>query len=93
MKVRFYIDPELGEPHICQHRVNEEEVRQVMSRPLEDRPGNDGARVTLGRTHAGRFLRVVYVPDPDFDSIFVVTAYELSDNAKHALRRRRRRKS
>jgi hypothetical protein len=93
VKIRFYIDPELGAPHICGHLVNEEEVNQVMSRPWEDRSGRDGSRVAIGQTHAGRFLRVVYVPDANLDSIFVVTAYELSDNAKHALRRRRRRKA
>ena len=33
--------------------------------------------MALGRTLAGRYLRVVYVPDPDPNSVFVITAYEL----------------
>ncbi len=92
MKVRFYIDPESGEPHIERHGVTEREVCDVLTRPLEDRPGRDGARVALGRTAAGRYLRVIYVPDPEPDSLFVITAYELGPKAKRALRRRRRRK-
>jgi hypothetical protein len=48
--------------------------------------------VRLGRTEAGRYLQVVYVPDAGGDSAFVVTAFDLSPKAKQALRRRRRRK-
>ena len=93
MKVRFYIDRELGEPHIAGHGVSEQEACDVLARPLEDRPGREGARVALGQTRAGRYLRVIYVPDPDPDSTFVITAYELGPKAKRALRRRRRRKA
>lgn len=92
MKVRFYVDPESGEPHVGLHAVGEEEVRNVLARPLEDRPGRDGPRVALGQTAAGRYLRVIYVPDPEPDSVFVITAYELGPKAKRALRRRRGRK-
>jgi hypothetical protein len=90
--VRFYIDPELGEPHVLRHGVGEREVLEVLSRPLEDRPGRENSRVALGQTASGRFLRVIYVPDPEPGSVFVITAYELGPKAKHALRRRRRRK-
>jgi hypothetical protein len=41
---------------------------------------------------SGRLLRVVYVPDPQPDSHFVITAYELQGKAAMAYRRRRRRK-
>jgi hypothetical protein len=92
MRVRFYIDPESGEPHIGRHAVAENEVRDVLARPLEDRAGRDGSRVALGQTRAGRYLRVIYVPDPQPESVFVITAYELGPKAKHALRRRRRKK-
>lgn len=92
MKVRFYIDPESGDPHVESHDVSEQEVRSVLSRPLEDRPGREGSRVALGQTAEGRYLRVIYVPDPEPDSVFVITAYELGPKAKRALRRRRRRK-
>jgi len=38
MKVRFYNDPESGEPHMARHGVNEQEARDVLVRPLEDCP-------------------------------------------------------
>ena len=75
------------------HGVSEQEVRDVLARPLEDRPGREGTRVALGQTRAGRYLRVIYVPDPEPDSVFAITAYESGPKAKHALRRRRRKKS
>jgi hypothetical protein len=46
----------------------------------------------VGRTLSGRLLRVIYVPDPQPDSHFVVTVYELQGKAAMAYRRRRRRK-
>ena len=92
VKIRFYIDPESGRPHIHRHGVTEAEVAGLLERPLEDRTGGEGARIALGQTPAGRYLRVVYVPDPEPDSMFVITAYELGPKAKKALRRRRRRK-
>ena len=90
MKLRFYIDPATDEPHIFNHRVEEDEVEDVLVRPGEDRPGRDGSRVAIGQTQGGRYLRVVYVPDPEPDSVFVVTAYELSGKPLAAYRRRRR---
>ena len=92
MRVRFYIDRESGEPHIHGHGVSEREVRDVLGRPLEDRQGREGSRVALGQTSSGRYVRVVYVPDPEPESVFVVTAYDIGPKAKRALQRRRRRK-
>lgn len=92
MGVRFYLDRETGEPHIHRHAVTEDEVQEVLVRPLEDRPGSEGSRVAVGQTRGGRYLRVIYVPDPEPDSLFVITAYELGPKALRALRRRRRRK-
>jgi hypothetical protein len=37
-------------------------------------------------------LRVIYVPDPEGDGVFVVTAYPLTDKPLKAYRRRRRRR-
>jgi hypothetical protein len=93
LDVRFYIDPETGAAHIERHGVSEREVRDVLARPLEDRPARAGAMAALGQTTGGRYLRVIYVPDAEPDSVFVITAYELGPKAKHALRRRRRRRS
>jgi len=89
--VRYYIDPETDLPHIYRHGVEEQDVEEVLRRPMEDRPGREGARVALGRSRAGRYLRVIYVPDPVPDSVFVITAYRLGAKALRALRRRRRR--
>jgi len=71
MNVRFYIDPETNLPHIYKHNVSESEVEEILSRPGEDRPGQEGARVAMGQTQAGRYLRVIYVPEPEPDSVFV----------------------
>ena len=72
--LRFFIDPLAGQPHIYGHNVTELEVEDVLSRPIEDRPGSEGSRVALGQTEAGRDLKVIYVPDPSPGSVFVITA-------------------
>jgi len=92
MDLRFYLDPETGQPHIYEHGVNEEEVRQVFVTAGEDFPGTRNSRMRLGQTQAGRYLQIIYVPDEDADSVFVITAYELKGKAKGAYRRRQRRK-
>lgn len=63
----------------------------MLARPEEDRAGREGTRVALGRTRVGRYLRVI-VPDEDFDSVFVITAYQMGPKTLKALRRRRRRR-
>lgn len=92
MNIRFYIDPETGGPHIYRHGVTEEETADVLRNPGEDRPGREGARVVIGQTRRGRYLRVIYVPDSEPDSVFVITAYELRGKPLTAYRRRRRRR-
>ena len=72
--------------------MEEEEVEDVLDNPGEDRPGRDGSRVAIGQTRGGRLLRVIYVRDPQPDSVFVVTAYELSGKPLLAYRRRLRKK-
>jgi hypothetical protein len=86
MKIRFYIDPKTNDPHIHRHKVTEQEVKDVLSHPGEDRFGHEGTRVAIGQTRSGRYLRVVYVPEPE--GIFVITAYDLSGKALIAHRRR-----
>ena len=68
------------------------EVEDVLRRPGEDLPGEDSARIALGQTGTGRHLKVVYVPDPIPESVFVITAYDLVGRPLAAYRRRRRRK-
>lgn len=92
MNIRFYIDPETGDPHIHIHQVEEHEVVEVLQRPLEDRTGRDNSRVALGQTKAGRYLRVIYVRDEEPESVFVITAYDLSSREKQALSRRRKKR-
>jgi len=92
MVIRFYLDPATGQPHILEHGVDEGEVEDVLATPGEDRPGRDGSRIAIGQTRAGRYLRVIYVPDPQPDSVFVITAYELKGKPLLAYRRRRRRR-
>jgi hypothetical protein len=92
LKIRYYVDANTGQPHIYNHDVEEYEVEYVLHHSGEDRPGYQGSRVSIGKTEAGRYLRVIYVPDPEPDSVFVITAYELKGKPLFAYRRRRRRK-
>ncbi len=87
MQVRYYIDPQSGQPHIYKHEVDEAEVED---RPGEDRPGREGSRVAIGQTEAGRYLRVIYVPEPA--GVFVITAYEVKGKPLLAYRRRMRKR-
>ena len=92
MNIRFYIDPEMRIPHIYRHDVDENEVEEILQRPGEDRPGHEGSRVAIGQTQTRRYLRVIYVPDPEPNSAFVITAYDLRGKALTAYRRRMRRR-
>lgn len=93
MDLRFHLDPETGQPHIFDHGVTEEEVRQVLAKPGQDYRGTRDSRMRLGQTKAGRYLQVVYVPDAIAESAFVITAYELRGKALKAYRRRQRRRA
>ncbi len=92
MNVHFYIDPELGYPHIHTHGVDEHEVEDVIMDPSEDRRGSGGSRIAIGQTRGGRYIKVVYLPDPNVDGAFVITAYELRGKQLSAYRRRSRRR-
>ena len=65
MNIRFYIDPETGEPHIYNHGVHEAEAEDVLMNAGEDRPGREGSRIAIGQTREGRYLKVIYVSDPE----------------------------
>jgi hypothetical protein len=91
INIRFYIDPETDFSHIYKHGVIESEVEDILVKSGEDRPGQDGSRIAIGQTQAGRYLRVIYVPDPEPNSVFVITAYELKGKPLMAYRRRIRR--
>ena len=92
LKARFYIDPATGLPHIHYHQVDEADVIDVLEEPGEDRAGREGSRIALGRTTSGRHLRVIYVPDTEPDSVFVITAYHLTGKPLAAYRRRKKKR-
>jgi hypothetical protein len=92
VRVRFYIDPETGEPHIWRHHVSCEEAIEILARPIETRASQGTSRVANGRTAAGRYLRVIYVPDPEPFSVFVVTGWQLEGQSLKGMRRRMKRK-
>ena len=92
MNIRFYYDPETNLPHIYNHNVDEQEVEDILRSPGEDRSGRDDSRVAIGQTMEGRYLRVIYVRDPQPDSVFVITAYELTGKPLTAYRKRKRQK-
>ena len=92
MRIRFYIDPETEEPHIYEHGVDEDEVHDILQNPIEDREAQNDARAAVGQTRDGRYLRVIYKRDPEPDSVFVITAYDLQGKPLKALKRRRKKK-
>ena len=53
LSLRFYIDPETGDPHIYNHGVEEQEVEDVIILPNEDRRGREGSRIAIGQTQKG----------------------------------------
>ncbi len=92
MNIRYYIDSETGQPHIYNHHVSQDEVKDVLLKPGEDRSGREGSRVVIGQTRAGRYLRVIYVLDPEPKSIFVITAFDLIGKPLMAFKRRSQKK-
>lgn len=93
MEVRFFREGDDDSPHVYRHGVTESEVREAFLNASEDGGGTGDVRVLIGRTESGRLLRVVYVPDPTPDAVFVISAYQLGPAAVRALRRRMRRRS
>ena len=88
---RYYLNPETDQPHIYDHGITEAEVEWILARPVEEGSSSGGARQSIGQTSAGRYLRVIYVPDRDGDGVFVVTAYPLTGKPLKAYRRRQKR--
>lgn len=70
--------------------MSEDEVEEILSQPGEDQPGREGSHVSIGQTPSGRYLRVIYVSEPN--SVFVITAYNLHGKALLAYRKCRRRR-
>ncbi len=87
MEVRFLLDRDTNLPHIERHGVEPAEVMDVLNYAQMDYHGRDGARIAIGQTQDGRFLRVVHLLLEDRTQL-VITAYDLPAKAKAALRRR-----
>ena len=55
MEIRFFLDPETRQPHIYEHGVIEEEVRQILltmetTSEAKETHGTSSARLRLGVT-------------------------------------------
>ncbi|MGI9192977.1 MAG: hypothetical protein ACR2FO_00465 [Actinomycetota bacterium] len=92
LQLRFHFNEEAGHAHVHLHGVDEAEVAEVLAAPIEDGVGQEGARIAVGQTDAGRYLKVIYVPDLDGEGAFVITSFSLGPKALKALRRRIRRR-
>ena len=95
MKVRFYHElwdhPTTRYPAIWGNDVVAWEAYAVLAYPGEDLSGFEGSRVALGQIKPfERYLRVVYVPEPDTNSAFIFTAMSLRGAVLRACRARQR---
>jgi hypothetical protein len=75
------------------HSIDGVEAESVVKRGQNETLVRDDSRVAIGQTSGGRYLRVIYVSNPEPRSVFVITAYELRGKPLVAYRRRRRRKA
>ena len=57
MEIRYYRDPDTGQPHIYSHGVTEAEVEYVLNGPGEDLPAVRASRMGLGQTAVGRICK------------------------------------
>src|SRR5262249_29924494 len=91
MKCRFYYDLSFGCPHIHRYDVVEREVRAVLASPAACFPAVEGARMALGQIKAGeRYIKVIYVPDLESNSVFVITAFTIRGKMLKSCRSRQR---
>ena len=86
MQYKFYTDPETNEPHIFNHGVTEDEAIESIENKAEIKRSRKDSFVAIGRTAAGRTLKVVYVKKIDY--LLIVTGYEMSGRELKAFRRR-----
>ena len=92
VEVRYHRDADSGLPHIYRHGVIEDEVEDVLRRPIENLPGRRNSRVVIGRTRGGRLLKIICVLDDVGMGLFVVTAFDLTGKPLQAFRRPTRRR-
>jgi hypothetical protein len=92
MDIEFYIDADTGEPHIARHGVEKWEAIDVLENADASYNGRGGTLVAIGQTRNGRYLRVIYRRLDAGGGCRIITAFDLSANAKRSLRRKRRRR-
>lgn len=82
MRIRYYIDPATGLPHIYEHGISEIEIEEVLDNPTQDLRGQNHSRIAIGQTETGRYLKVVYAIDPRPDSVFVNNGVRVASKSK-----------
>ncbi len=63
MAIRYIINRETDQPHIRDHGVTGDEVKEVLNAAPEDLPGRNRVRNATGQTLGGRTLRVIYAQE------------------------------
>jgi hypothetical protein len=91
VNVSFHLKPD-GEPHIQDHGVAEYEVLEALEHPLEQIAGRGESTILIGRTIAGRVLKIIFTHAREHEGIFVITAFDLPARQLRALRRRLKRR-
>jgi hypothetical protein len=89
--MRFHHDSS-GDPHIWSHNVSEQEVAEALVDRLESIRGRGTSIISIGRTRAGRYLKVIYSPDDFGADIFVITAFDVPPKQIRAVKRRLKRR-
>ena len=88
MEIFFNIDVASGRAHIEKHGVSEQEIEECYPRLLDVAKSGE-VTIGIGRTFSGRILKIIFKQE-SVDSIFVITAYELTGKPLAAFRRRQR---
>lgn len=79
--------------HIAEHGISPREAEYVVENAAPPYPQmvGDSKRLVVGRTAAGTYVQVVYVPSRSVaGSVYVMHARPLSDSEKRRFRRRTR---
>jgi len=76
--------------HIAEHGVEPDEAESVVrqARPPFPRKIEEDKWLVVGQGRGGRFLQVIYIPDPD-KTIFIIHARPITEREKRRLRRRK----
>lgn len=92
--VDYHWDEEHNCPHMtAKHGITEAEVEEVLFGEHLQRPGREDSAIAIGQTDDGRWLKIIYADSDSIDGgVFVITAYDLSEQEKSAARKRLDRK-